>query len=292
MARGIFALLAFATFSILLSGCPGNGGDGDITPTPGPTQACPSECEFGCRPGTGDCLDSPLCPAECRHGCVPGTGNCFFPCPSECRAGCIEGTSECAPFVECPEDCIFGCIPGTGQCADPTPFPSATPSPSRTPWPTPSLEKCNIDYHCDPVLGETDENCPSDCVPPTFCKYPTSGLVNFDIACARYRLGTSGLYLEAYYPSVSGQNISIIGFKCTAEAGNPETEPASLSLLPGERGVLASGNVTCHNSDGSVFEGEPGDFFEGRLLIDYAKGGEPTIFRETLSFRTAVRGAC
>ena len=291
MERGIFALLAFAAFSILLSGCPGNGGDGNSTATPEPTQACPLECEFGCRPGTVDCLDSPLCPAECEYGCVPGTGRCMVPCPPECPAGCIEGTSECAPFIQCPEECIFGCIAGTSQCAEPTPAPSATPAPGWTPWPTPSLQKCNIDYYCDPLLGETDENCPSDCVPPTFCKYPTSGLVNFDLACARYRLGARGLYLEVYYPAASGQRISITGFRCTAEEGYAETDPASLELAPGESGILAGGDATCRNSDGSDFEGMPGDFFEGRLLIDYTKGGEPTVFREILSFRTAVRGA-
>lgn len=147
---------------------------------------------------------------------------------------------------------------------------------------------CNFDYYCDPVLGETGETCPSDCVPSSYCKYPGTGPV-YDLMCKRYWLGRSGMYLEAYYQSPYGEKITVIGFKCTAEPA-AQAAPASAELLPGGSAVIANGTAPCFDSSGSPFSGEPGDFFEGRLLMDYTKGSETTVFHETLSFRAAVRG--
>ncbi len=216
-------------------------------------------------------------------------------CPENCTYGCELGTSACK--IPCPQGCSFGCTPGTGECATPIPAPSstvtsepsATPSATPTPSPSPSPSYCNGDYYCDPAAGENDQVCPVDCVPTSYCKYPTSGIVTYDFMCKRYRLATQGLYLEVYYNGAEGEAIRITGFRCTTNE-SLGTGRTDVTLAPGGSAVIANGTVPCYAADGTIFSAGAGEEFDGKLLFDYTKGDSPTLFHATLSFRTRVRG--
>ena len=175
--------------------------------------------------------------------------------------------------------------PSSTATPEPSAGPSATPAPSSSPSPS----YCNGDYYCDPAAGENDEVCPVDCVPTSYCKYPTSGIAAYDFMCKRYMLAAQGLYLEVYYNAPEGETIRITGFRCAVNE-SLGTERADISLAPGGSAVIANGTVPCYAADGSVFSGGTGEEFDGKLLFEYTKGDSPTLFHATLSFRTRMRG--